>query len=65
MRESSPQPSDKLYRAIISTDSGRPAQRVSVLAPDLESAMERLEAQYGRGNVFNLHNEEDAAKPRA
>jgi hypothetical protein len=55
----------KLYRAMIWVpDSDRPGQRVSVLAESLKEAMEKLEAEYGEGNVFNLHNEEDATRPR-
>jgi hypothetical protein len=45
-------------------DSGGPGQRVSVLAENLKEAKEKLEAEYGEGNVFDLHNEEDAARPR-
>jgi hypothetical protein len=55
----------KLYRAIIWTqDPNRPGDRVSILAKDLKHAREKLESHYGQGNVFDLHNEEDAARPR-
>ncbi|MDE0838358.1 MAG: hypothetical protein OSB41_04820 [Kiritimatiellae bacterium] len=55
----------KLYRAIIWVhNSDQPGQRVSVLAETLDEAMEKLEVKYGEGNVFDLHNEEDAAQPR-
>lgn len=55
----------KLYRAMIWVrDSDRPGQRVSVLAENLSEAKKKLEAEYGEGNVFDLHNEEDAARPR-
>jgi hypothetical protein len=55
----------KLYRAIIwIRGSDRPGQRVNVLAETLKEAKEKLEAEYGEGNVFDLHNEEDAARPR-
>jgi len=55
----------KLYRAMIWVrDSDRPGQRVSVLAESLEQAKKKLEEEYGEGNVFDLHNEEDAARPR-
>jgi hypothetical protein len=55
----------KLYRATIwIRDSDRPGRRVSVLAETLKEALEKLEAEYGEGNVFDLHNEEDAARPR-
>jgi hypothetical protein len=60
-----PDRSVRLYRATIWTsDPNRPGQRVSALAEGLDEAMEKLEAEYGKGNVFNLHNEEDAARPR-
>lgn len=53
------------YRAMIwIRGSDRPGQRVSVLAENLQEAKEKLEAEYGEGNVFDLHNEEDAARPR-
>lgn len=55
----------KLYKAIIwIRDSDKPGQRVTVVAESLKEAKEKLEAQYGEGNVFDLHNEEDAARPR-
>ncbi len=55
----------KLYRAMVwVANSGRPGRRVSVLAETLEEAKEKLEAEHGVGNVFNLHNEDDAAQPR-
>ncbi len=55
----------KLYRAMIwVSGSDRPGQRVSVLAESLGEAKKKLEAEYGEGSVFDLHNEEDAARPR-
>jgi hypothetical protein len=42
----------------------RPGLRVSVFAENLEAAREKLEAEHGEGTVFDLHNEEDAARPR-
>jgi hypothetical protein len=55
----------RVYVAIIWTsDPNRPGQRVSVLAESLDDAMKKLEAEHGEGNVFNLHNEDDAKKPR-
>jgi hypothetical protein len=35
-----------------------------LLAENLQEAKEKLEKQYGEGTVFNLHNEEDAERPR-
>ncbi|MCQ0033772.1 hypothetical protein [Burkholderia glumae] len=55
----------KLYCAIIWVrDSDQPGKRVSVLAENLREAKEKLESEYGEGNVFDLHNEEDAARRR-
>lgn len=55
----------KLYEAIIWVrDSNRPGQHVTVRAENLKAARKKLEAEYGEGNIFNLHNEEDAARPR-
>ena len=59
------QDSVKVYKAIICIrDTDGPSRRVSVLAKSLEQAREKLEAEYGEGTVFNLHNEADAAQPR-
>ena len=56
----------KLYHAMIWVHaSDRPGQRVSVLAENLSDAKKKLEAEYGEGNVFDLHNEKDAAQPRS
>lgn len=55
----------KVYQAIIWTkDSEKPGERVSVTAESLSEAREKLESEYGKGNVFDLHNEEDASRPR-
>lgn len=55
----------QLYRAIIwKQDSSQPGEHVSVLADDLDDAKNLLEKKYGKGTVFNLHNEEDANNPR-
>ena len=56
---------EKLYRAIIWIQgSDLPGRRVSVIARNLEEAKSKLEAEHGQGNVFDLHNEEDAAASR-
>lgn len=53
------------YHAIIwLQDPTQPGQRVTVLATSLDDARRRLEKEHGEGTVFNLHNEEDANKPR-
>ena len=53
------------YRAIIwSQDRSVPGQRVTVMATDLDDARSRLEREHGQGTVFDLHNPEDAEKPR-
>ncbi len=55
----------KLYNAIIwKRDSESPGKRVSVVAESLSEAKRLLEAEHGEGNIFDLHNEEDAARPR-
>jgi hypothetical protein len=55
----------RLYHAIVDRNSpGTASLRVAVCAKDLADAKQKLEAQYGGGAVFNLHNREDAARPR-
>ena len=55
----------KTYKAMIwKIDSDEPGQRVSVVADSLAEARDKLEAEHGEGTVFDLHNEDDAAKPR-
>jgi hypothetical protein len=54
----------KLYHAMIWESDARPGQRVTVMAEDLTEARQKLEAEYGTGTVFDLHNKEDAEKPR-
>ena len=55
----------KLYKAMIWTaGQDQPGQRVSVLADSLEEALEQLEAEHGEGCVFDVHNDEDAGRPR-
>jgi hypothetical protein len=56
----------KTYKAMIwdKDDAQKPGKRVSVLAETLADAKKKLEKKYGEGNVFNLHNEEEANRPR-
>ena len=55
----------KLYRAMVwHQGSEDPGIRVSVQADSLAEAKRKLEEQYGGGNVFDLHTEEDAGRPR-
>jgi hypothetical protein len=54
----------RLYLAIIWQQDDLPGQRVSVFARSLKEARQLLESEYGAGKVFNLHNEEDAERPR-
>ncbi|MGY3355159.1 hypothetical protein ACVWZK_001822 [Bradyrhizobium sp. GM0.4] len=55
----------KMYKAMIwDDDPNKPGKRVTVLAESLEAAKKQLEAEHGEGHVFDLHNEEDAARPR-
>ncbi|AKF87094.1 hypothetical protein MFUL124B02_37415 [Myxococcus fulvus 124B02] len=53
------------YKAIIWTeDPSRPGLRVTVMASSLDEAHLLLEREHGKGNAYNLHNEEDAKTPR-
>jgi len=55
----------RLYCAIIWVNgSDQVGKRVSVYAQNLADARQQLEVEYGKGNVFNLHNPDDADKPR-
>jgi hypothetical protein len=55
----------RLYKAMIWTeDPEQPGQRVTVVARTIDEAKDKLEVEYGKGNVYNLHNEEDANRPR-
>jgi hypothetical protein len=55
----------KLYHAIVWTSpSNSMGKRVDVLAKTLAEAKAELEKKYGVGNIYDLHNKEDAAKPR-
>ena len=52
------------YKAMIWKTSDTPGLRVEVVARSLKEAESLLESEYGQGTVFNLHNEEDANRPR-
>jgi hypothetical protein len=53
------------YKATIwGADPSAPGQRVNVLAASLGEARAKLEAEHSEGTVFDLHNEEDAARSR-
>jgi hypothetical protein len=55
----------KLYHAIIwSQQQDLVGFRVEVLAETLTDAINKLEAKYGKGNVYDLHNQKDADNPR-
>jgi hypothetical protein len=55
----------KVYRAMVWSDGpDQPGRRVSVMAVSLDHARQQLEAEYGQGSVFDLHNDDDAARPR-
>lgn len=55
----------KLFKgfAVVGGDD-KPLRRVEVTAPSIQEAMRVLEAEYGEGNIINLHNEIDANRPR-
>jgi len=42
----------------------KPGDRVSVLAKDIDEARRLSEDACGKGNIFNLHNPDDAKKIR-
>lgn len=52
------------YLAILSRDAGEPGKHVTVVASSLEEAREKLEAEHGKGTVYDLHEEARAAEPR-
>jgi hypothetical protein len=55
----------KTYTALIwEDDPQKPGRRVNVLAENLDDAKKKLEREYGEGRIFNLHNDEDATRPR-
>lgn len=54
----------RIYKAMIWRSDNKPGERVSVAADSLSDARAQLEREYGVGTVFDLHNEEDASKPR-
>jgi hypothetical protein len=55
----------KLYHAIIwIPDPDKPGLRVQVFAADLREARKLLEAEYGEGNVYYLHNKDDMNRLR-
>lgn len=55
----------KTYKAMVWREGpNEPGRRVSVVADSLEEARQLLEDEYGKGSVFDLHNEADADRPR-
>lgn len=60
------QTQQKIYKAMIwDRSSDKPGERVSVSAENLSDAKKKLEEKYGQGNVYDLHNDEDANKARS
>ena len=54
-----------IYGAMIGfSDPTIAGRKVTVVASSLDDARAKLEAEHGNGNVFGLHNEADAARPR-
>ena len=41
-----------------------PGKRLSVFASSSNEAGQKVEAEYGKGHVFSIWNEEDSQKPR-
>jgi hypothetical protein len=54
----------KLYVGVIWPDHDKPGVRVRIEAENSTEAAAKLEAQYGEGHQYTLHNEEDAHKRR-
>ena len=55
----------KTYKAMVwPKGPDHPGHRVSVLAASLDEARTQLEAEHGKGSVFDLHNDDDASRPR-
>jgi hypothetical protein len=57
--------SGRLYHAVVWQQAANSTGlRVAVCAESLSDASSKLEAKYGRGSVFNLHNREDSERLR-
>jgi hypothetical protein len=55
----------RLYLAMVWPNGpDKPGERVSVLAKDRKEARRLLEDAYGKGNVFGLHNPDEANEIR-
>jgi hypothetical protein len=55
----------KIYQAMIWADGpDKPGQPATVHAVTPAEARHKLEAEFGVGTVFDLHNPVDAARPR-
>lgn len=57
-------PRQQTYKAMIWETPSSVSKRVTVIAESLDNARLKLEEQYGKGSVFNLHNENEASAPR-
>jgi hypothetical protein len=53
----------KLYVGVIWIGD-KPGKRISVWAENPTAARVQVEAEYGKGHVTSLYNEEDAEQPR-
>jgi hypothetical protein len=55
----------KRYNGIVwKRDSNASGLRVSVYASSAWEALEQLESEHGEGNVYSLHNDEEASRLR-
>ena len=43
----------------------RSRRAICVVAGNLNEAKKKLDTEYGEGNAFDLHNDDDAAAPRS
>jgi hypothetical protein len=58
------QPRQQTYKALIWETPSSVGKRVTVIAVSLDDARMKLEGEYGKDRVFDLHNEIEASTPR-
>lgn len=54
----------RTYKAMIWETPSSIGKRVTVTAESLDDARRKLEEEFGKGTVFDLHSEIDASMPR-
>jgi hypothetical protein len=58
------QPKQRTYKAMIWETPSSIGKRVTVTAESLDNARRKLEEEFGKGAVFDLHSEVDASMPK-